>query len=87
MLKKILAILSAVGAFFSALFFMLFKKEKEEKKAITEKYDNMSKNLDALAEGEKAEKELKKENEELQKKVNSGNNIDSFDACNKLLQK
>jgi uncharacterized protein YlxW (UPF0749 family) len=87
MLKKILAILSAVGAFFSALFFVLFKKEKEEKKTITEKYDNMSKNIDALKEGEKAEKELKKENEELQKKVNSGNNIDSFNACNELLQK
>ena len=56
MLKKILAILSAVGAFFSALFFVLFKKENEEKKAITEKYDNMSKNLDALAEGEKAQR-------------------------------
>jgi predicted DNA binding CopG/RHH family protein len=66
---------------------MLFKKEKEEKKTITEKYDNMSKNLDALAEGEKAEKELKKENEELQEKVHNSNNIDSFDACNKLLQK
>jgi uncharacterized protein YlxW (UPF0749 family) len=87
MLKKILTILSAVGAFFSALFFMLFKKEKEEKKTITEKYDNMSKNLDALAEGEKAEKELKKENEELQKKVNSSNTLDSFNACNELLQK
>jgi signal transduction histidine kinase len=87
MLKKILAILSAVGAFFSALFFVLFKKEKEEKKVITEKYDNMSKNLDALAEGEKAEKELKKENEELQEKAHNGNNLDNFDACNELLQK
>lgn len=87
MLKKILAILSAVGAFFSALFFVLFKQAKEEQKHITEKYDSMSNNLDALKEGEKAEKELKKENEELKEKARSSNTLDSFDACNKLLQK
>ena len=87
MLKKILAILAAIGGVFSAIFFVLFKQANEEKKAINEKYDNMSNNLDALAEGEKAEKELKKQNEELEKKVNSSNTLDSFNACNELLQK
>ena len=87
MLKKILAVLAGVGAFFSAIFFVLFKQAKEEKKAINEKYDNMSDNLDALAEADKAEKELKKENEELVKKAHSGNSLDAFNACNELLQK
>ena len=87
MLKKILAILAGIGAFFSAIFFVLFKQANEEKKAINEKFDDMTNNLDALKAGEKAEKELKKENEELQKKVNSGNTLDSFNACNELLQK
>ena len=87
MLKKILAVLAGVGAFFSAIFFVLFKQAKEEKKAINEKYDNMSNNLDALAEADKAEKELKKENEELVKKAHSGNSLDAFNACNELLQK
>lgn len=87
MLKKILAVLAGVGAFFSAIFFVLFKQAKEEKKAINEKYDNMSNNLDALAEADKAEKELKKENEELVQKAHSGNSLDAFNACNELLQK
>ena len=87
MLKKILAILAAVGGLFSAWFFVLFKQAKEEQKAINEKYDDMSNNLEALKEGEKAEKELKKENEELKQKAHSGNTLDSFNACNELLQK
>ena len=87
MLKKILAVLAGIGAAFSAIFYVLFKQANEEKKVINEKYDNMNTNLDALKQGEKAEKELKKENEKLQEKVNSSNNLDSFNACNELLQK
>lgn len=87
MLKKILAILAGIGAALSAIFYVLFKETKDQKKAINEKYDNAAKNLDALAEGEKAEKELKKENEELKEKAHNGNTLDSFNACNELLQK
>lgn len=87
MLKKILAVLAGIGAALSAIFFVLFKHAKEERKEAEEKADDLEENLDALKAGEKAEKELKKENEELQKKVNSGNTLDSFDACNELLQK
>ena len=32
MLKKILTVLAGVGAFFSAIFFVLFKQAKEEKR-------------------------------------------------------
>ncbi len=38
MIKKILAVLSAIGMFFSAIFFILFKQAKEEQKA--EKKEN-----------------------------------------------
>ena len=87
MLKKILAILAGIGAALSAIFYVLFKETKDQKKAINEKYDNAAKNLDALAEGEKAEKELKQENEKLKEKAHNGNTLDSFNACNELLQK
>ena len=87
MLKKILAVLTGIGAAFSAIFFVLFKQAREEKEAINQKYDDMASNLDALSAADKAEKELKKENEELVTKAHSGSNLDSFNACNELLSK
>lgn len=87
MIKKILAVLSGIGAALSAIFFVLFKQANEEKKAINEKYENMTDNVEALAAGDKAEKELKKENEELKEKAHSSNNLDAFNACTELLQK
>jgi len=87
MLKKILAVLASIGAALSAIFFVLFRQAKEEKKNINEKYDNMSRNLDALKEADKAAEKVRKDNEELEKKVNSSNTLDSFNACNELLQK
>ena len=87
MIKKILAILAGIGAALSAVFYVLFQQKKDENKAINEKFENMSDNLDALAKADKAENEVKKENEELKQKINSGNTLDSFNACNDLLSK
>ena len=87
MLKKILAVLAGIGAALSAIFYVLFQQTKDENKAINEKFENMSDNLDALAKADKAENEVKKENEELKQKINSGNTLDSFNACNDLLSK
>lgn len=87
MLKKILAVLAGIASFFAAIFYVLFRQANEEKKAINEKFDNMTDNLDALKEADKKANEVKKENEELKKKINSGNTLDSFNACNELLQK
>ena len=87
MLKKILAVLAGIGAALSAIFFVLFKQAKEERKEAEEKADDLEENLDALKAGEKAEKELKKENEELKQKAHSGSNLDAFNACNDLLSK
>ena len=78
MIKKLLAILAGIGAFFSAVFYVLFKQAKDEQK------------LDALeARAEEAEKaaavaqknaELKKEDKELAQKSHSGNQLDNFNA-------
>jgi hypothetical protein len=87
MLKKILAILAAVGAFFSAIFYVLFQQKKDENKALNEKFEDMANNLDAITEADKAANEVKKENEEIKQKINSGNTLDSFNACNDLLSK
>lgn len=87
MLKKILAALSVLGAGVAAIFYVLFKQAKEEQKVINDKYDDMSNNLDALKEAEKAEMELKQENEKLKQKAHNGNTLDSFNACNDLLSK
>lgn len=87
MLNKILAGLSMLGAGLAAIFFVLFKQAKEERKAEEKKVENLDENLKAIMAGEAAEKELKKQNEELKKKVNSSNTLDSFNACNELLQK
>ena len=87
MLKKILAVLAGLGAAFSAIFFVLFKEAREQRKVEEEKNENLNTNLDALKEVDRAENEVKKENEELVQKAHSGNNLDAFDACNELLQK
>ena len=87
MLKKILAVLAGLGAAFSAIFFVLFKEAREQRKVEEEKNENLNTNLDALKEADRAENEVKKENEELVQKAHSGNNLDNFNACNELLQK
>ena len=78
MIKKLLAILAGIGAFFSAIFYVLFKQAKDEQKR------------DALeARAEKAEQaaaiaqknaELKKEDEALVQKSHSGAKLDNFNA-------
>lgn len=87
MWNKILAILATIGAALSAIFFVLFKESHEMKRQAEEENRNLSDNLDALKEADKAEMEKKKENEELVRRVTGSNRIDSFDACNDLLQK
>lgn len=87
MLKKILAVLAGIGGVLSTIFFILFKQAKEEKKVEQKKNENLNTNLDALKAAEKAVKEIYKKNEKLIEKAHSSNNLDSFNACNELLQK
>ena len=87
MLKKILSILAAIGAFFSAIFYILFKQAKEERKAEEEKNKDLINNMDAVQYSEHIRNEVKKQNEELIEKANGDNTLDAFNACNELLQK
>lgn len=87
MLKKILSILAALGAFFSAIFYVLSRQAKEERKAEEEKNKYLIKNMDAVQYSEHIRNEVKKQNEELIEKANGDNTLDAFNACNELLQK
>ena len=76
MMKKILAVLAAIGAFFSAVFYVLFKQAKDER---AEQEDRALKaEFDAAIAQKNAE--LKKEDEELAQKNHSGNQLDNFNA-------
>ena len=83
MLKKILAALAGIGAFFSAVFYVLFKQAKEER---AEQEDRALKaEFDAAIAQKNAE--LKKEDEELAQKNHSGNELDNFNAGLNRLRK
>ena len=96
MIKKILAILAAIGGFFSAIFFVLMKQAKTEKKLIQEQYEKNA----ALQREEqtnavrKAENAVHKsivdqeaENEKLVQRIHSGDNLNGFNAGIDLLRK
>lgn len=96
MLKKILAALAAIGAFFSALFYVLMRQVKEEKKALqAEAAEEQARRIaDAQEAARKAENavskkkaELEAEDEKLIQRVHSGDTLDSFNAGIDLLRK
>ena len=76
MIKKLLAILAGIGAFFSAVFYVLFKQAKEER--MQQEDRAMKAECDAAIAQKNAE--LKKEDEELAQKSHSGNQLDNFNA-------
>lgn len=78
MIKKILAALAAIGAFFTALFYALFKQEKDKLKKWELEDRAMKAEFDAAIAQKNAE--LKKEDQELAEKSHSGNRLDNFDA-------
>ena len=88
MLKKILAVLAGIGAALSALFFVLFKKEKDENKRREEENSEIKNNLYAVTEAEKIVNEVRKENaKKLEEIKNSPANLDSFNTINECLSK
>lgn len=82
MIKKILAVLAGIGAFFSAVFYVLFKQAKEEK-LLQEDRAIKAEIVAAIAQ---KNTELKKEDEELAQKSHSGNKLDNFNAGISRLQ-
>ena len=78
MIKKLLAILAGIGAFFSAVFYVLFKQAKDEQKRdALEARAELAEQAAAIAQ---KNAELKKEDEELAQKSHSGNQLDNFNA-------
>ncbi|MCR5284851.1 MAG: hypothetical protein K6D95_04580 [Treponema sp.] len=94
MIKKILAVFTGIGAFFSALFFVLFKQAKAEKKVLKKEVEAETLRADSNEEARKVEAnihqtlvEKEKENAELIEKAHSGNSLDNFNAGLELLRK
>ena len=96
MLKKILAALAAIGAFFSAIFYVLMKQAKTERKL--EEAEAAAKDAERRANVQEAARkaenavakkkaELEAEDEKLNERVHSGNTLDSFNAGLDLLRK
>lgn len=96
MLKKILAALAAIGGFLSAIFYVLMKQAKAERKL--EEAEARAEQAERIADTEKAAREaesavavkkteLEKEDEKLSQRVHTGNNLNSFNAGIDLLRK
>lgn len=96
MLKKILAVLAAIGGFLSAIFYVLMKQAKTERKL--EEAEARAEQAERIADTEKAAREaesavavkkteLEKEDEKLNQRVHTGNNLNSFNAGIDLLRK
>ena len=78
MIKKLLAILAGIGAFFSAVFYVLFKQAKDEQKR--DALEARAEEAEEAAAIAQKNAELKKEDEELAQKSHSGNQLDNFNA-------
>lgn len=86
-IDKILVALAAIGTGLSAIFYVLMKQAKEERKSQEKENEGLKANLEAMAAADEAVREERKANEERIETVNSSNKLDAFDACNELLQK
>ena len=86
MLKKILAVLSGIASFLAALFYVLLKQSKDEKKIIEEELEKKETEIKTEHKAEEKANEVRKENEKKLNKVKSSNNLDSFNECINFLQ-
>lgn len=95
MLKKILAVLAAIGGFFSALFFVLFKQAKLEQKIdeaerkaqdAEQRAENIRQLYDIETAVHKTITDKEKADEENRLEMQAGNGLDSFNAGLDLLR-
>lgn len=95
MIKNIvMKIISVIGLFFSAVFYVLFCQKKDENRLLKEEYEKAKKEAEtqqkineATAAGITAVNEEKKENEEKIQLAHSGNHLSNFNAGLDLLSK
>lgn len=85
-------IITAVGLFFSAVFYVLYRQAKEEKQesenaALKKESEQKQAEVEILQSVAEAEVKAKEENEELIQTINSSNNLSSFNAGLDLLRK
>ena len=80
MIKKLLAVLAAIGGFFSAVFYVLFKQAKAEQKHAEKEKEAAEKKV------AQAIKKQEAENEQLIEKAHSGNNLNAFNSGIELLR-
>lgn len=95
-LTKLLAVFAGLGAFFSAVFFVLFKQAKSEKEINELKQDKADavrreETTEAVRQAENAVHnsiaKQEAEDEELNQRVHSGDGLDSFNAGLDMLRK
>lgn len=96
MLKKILAALAAIGAFFSAIFYVLMRQAKAERKqeeaeAEAKQAESRADAMEAARNAENAVSkklaETEAEDEKLNQRMHSGDGLDSFNAGIDMLRK
>ena len=69
---KLMVIISATAAFFSAVFYVLFRQAKEEKRVAKEKLEEQKKRLEEIQDTmskEQTLKDIKKECDKIEKKT------------------
>lgn len=93
-IEKVLAITAAIGAFFSAVFYVLFRLSKDERELLQAEYETTKTEKETVekvneiitATRQETVEELKKDEEKISNAKN-GNRLDNFNALNDLLSK
>lgn len=87
MIKKLLAVLAAIGGIFSAVFYVLFKHARAEKEQTENEKKQVEQKLEeqkAINEGNKTVissiKKQEAENEKLKQESKKGDNLNAFNA-------
>lgn len=87
MIKKVLALFAAAGSVFAAVFYVLMKQAKEERDIVKAQAKTAEEERDTSRNIQKEITRQEKENEEDLQKLNSDNDLNSFNAGLNLMRK